>query len=192
MKEGWNRTDHLFSPASSQNVVSTPPTASSVCKGQPVHGGKEMGKGEEILFTWLGRPTLLEPVARIPCAHPNKALYRKNDLSGCTRIDDHRIRRDLVVLKTTDNDLCNRLNQTDRGHSRHSRESGNPCPRNRLRSAHMYQIIIAPAKLPMQSLPPEVYLRGYLTQYAQILRLDAGRVTGGYLQHYHRWKDQNR
>ena len=43
----------------------------------------------------------------------------------------------------------------------------------------------------MQSLPPEVYLRGYLTQYAQILRLDAGRVTGSYLQHYHRWKDQN-
>ncbi len=40
----------------------------------------------------------------------------------------------------------------------------------------------------MQSLPPEVYLRGYLNQYAQVLHLNANSVINSYLQHYQRWK----
>ncbi len=42
----------------------------------------------------------------------------------------------------------------------------------------------------IQTLPPEVYLRAYLNQYAQALRLHADSVTRGYLQHYQRLKDQ--
>jgi curved DNA-binding protein CbpA len=42
----------------------------------------------------------------------------------------------------------------------------------------------------VQALPPEVYLRAYLNQYAQALHLNADSVTRGYLQHYQRLKDQ--
>jgi len=42
----------------------------------------------------------------------------------------------------------------------------------------------------MTRLPPEVFLRGYVGQYAAALRLDAKVVTDGYLKRYRVWKQQ--
>jgi len=43
----------------------------------------------------------------------------------------------------------------------------------------------------MMRLPPEVFLRGYVGQYATVLRLDAKEVTEGYLKRYRAWKQQS-
>jgi len=42
----------------------------------------------------------------------------------------------------------------------------------------------------MAALPAEIYLRGYLAQYAATLRLDAASVTQGYLTRFRAWQEQ--
>ncbi len=43
----------------------------------------------------------------------------------------------------------------------------------------------------MARLPLEVFLRGYIGQYAAVLRLDTKWVTEGYLKRYRAWKQQS-
>jgi len=43
----------------------------------------------------------------------------------------------------------------------------------------------------MTRLPPEVFLRGYVGQYAAALRLDAKGVAEGYLKRYRVWKQRS-
>ncbi|MFQ5780103.1 MAG: helix-turn-helix domain-containing protein [Nitrospiria bacterium] len=42
-----------------------------------------------------------------------------------------------------------------------------------------------------KSLPAEVYLRGYLHQYADLLHLDPKLVVDGYMKGYQRWRKEN-
>jgi len=58
--------------------------------------------------------------------------------------------------------------------------------RTRINLAYLHDI----EEEAMTRLPPEVFLRSYVGQYAAVLRLDSKRVTEGYIKRYRAWKQQ--
>jgi len=97
-----DRTLSELATAFGVHPITIRPWKKKVIQGLPPlfeGGGLSNGKEKEqqiLIATLYGKIGEIEvgkaPVVRILFAH-RQALYRKNDLSGCPRIYDHRVRR---------------------------------------------------------------------------------------------------